>query len=65
MKLSVNFVDQGRYWKAGEEIPDDKVPAMIRKYEVRDDDSGARPAPKPSPLANSKSPGKARKPSKG
>ena len=61
MKLSVNFVDRGCYWKAGEEIPDDKVPAMmIRKYAVRDD------APKPSPpLASPKPPSKVRKPSKG
>jgi hypothetical protein len=32
VKLSVNFVDRGRYWKAGESISDERVTAMIRKY---------------------------------
>jgi hypothetical protein len=34
MKLSVNLVGRGRYWKAGEEIPDEEVPATIRRYAV-------------------------------
>ena len=50
----------GRYWQAGQEIPDEQVPDIIRnKYASRDDDAGA-----PSPLASSQHPGKARKPSK-
>ena len=34
MKLSVNLVGQGRYWKAGEEIPGEEVPDHLRRYAV-------------------------------
>ena len=34
MKLRVNYLSRGRYWTAGEEIPDEDVPPNIRKYAV-------------------------------
>jgi hypothetical protein len=51
MKLSVNLVGRGRYWKAGEEIPDDEVPATIRKYAVTvTGDDGVTESPAPDAL---------------
>lgn len=41
MKLRVNFVGSGRYWKAGEEIPEEDVPARIAKYAVSEDGDAA------------------------
>ena len=38
MKLSVSLLGRGRYWRAGEEIPDAEVPAHIAlKYAVAAD----------------------------
>ena len=37
MKLRVHFLSRGRYWKAGEEIPDEDVPPNVRKYAVSED----------------------------
>ena len=37
MKLSVHFIAGRRYWKAGEGIPDDQVPARIAEYAVSED----------------------------
>jgi hypothetical protein len=54
VKLSVNVITAGRYYRSGEEVPDQEVSDAMRKYVVRDDDG----VPKPSPLASSKSPGK-------
>jgi hypothetical protein len=57
VKLSVNFVGLGRYWKAGEEIPDEDVPPRIAKYAVTvtgDDgvtETPAPDAPEPAPPA--------------
>jgi hypothetical protein len=69
MKLLVNLLAHGRYWKAGEEIPDSEVPAMLRKarYVMADPDPNADP----QPIAPQRAPShpqrenKARKPSKG
>jgi hypothetical protein len=61
MKLPVALIAHSRYWRAGEEVPDDQVPEIIRnKYVMR----ASRDDGKPSPLASSKHAGKARKPSK-
>ena len=43
MKLRVHFLSRGRYWKAGEEIPDEEVPPNVRKYSTH----SAEPVPKP------------------
>jgi hypothetical protein len=54
VKLSVNFVGLGRYWKAGEEIPDEDVPPRIAKYAVTvtgDDGVTESPALEPAPPA--------------
>jgi hypothetical protein len=54
VKLSVNFVGLGRYWKAGEEIPDEDVPLRIAKYAVTvtgDDSAGESSALEPAPPA--------------
>ncbi len=41
MRLRVHTILSGRYWKAGEEIPDEDVPPNIRKYAL----SSAEPVP--------------------
>ena len=41
MKLRVHFLSRGRYWKAGEDIPDEDVPPNVRKYAV----DSAEPVP--------------------
>lgn len=41
MKLRVHFLSRGRYWKAGEEIPDEDVPPNVRKYAI----PSAKPVP--------------------
>jgi hypothetical protein len=51
LKLSVNFVGLGRYWKAGEEIPDEDVPPKIAKYAVTvTGDDGVTESPAPDAL---------------
>jgi hypothetical protein len=42
VKLRVNYLSRGRYWHAGEEIPDEDVPPNIRKYALSPDE----PVPK-------------------
>ena len=42
MRLRVHTILSGRYWKAGEEIPDEDVPPNIRKYAL----SSAEPVPR-------------------
>ena len=34
MKLSVNYIGQGCFYRAGEEIDESEVPLAIRKYAV-------------------------------
>jgi hypothetical protein len=34
VKLSVHLVAGGKYWSAGEEVPDEIVPACARKWAV-------------------------------
>jgi hypothetical protein len=36
MRLSANVITKGRYYKAGEEIPDDLLSDALRKYAVDD-----------------------------
>ena len=43
MRLSVNFIGQGRYWRAGEEI--EEVPVHLRRYEVAINEEKQEPAP--------------------
>jgi hypothetical protein len=38
MKLIYNAITKGRYFKAGEDIPDNLLSDALRKYEVRNDD---------------------------
>ena len=38
MRLSVNLVTGGRYFKAGENVPDDQVPPSLAKYALSDTD---------------------------
>jgi hypothetical protein len=52
LKLSVHTIVAGRYYKAGEEVPDNQVSPTIAKYAVPDD-AGAQ-SPKPSPLCDAK-----------
>jgi hypothetical protein len=40
VKLRVNYLSRGRYWTAGEEIPDEEVPPNIRKYAVTVSEDG-------------------------
>jgi hypothetical protein len=42
VRLSVSLINNGRYWKAGEEIPDEDVPPRIAKYAVNE---GEEPSP--------------------
>jgi hypothetical protein len=54
VRLSVNVItgSPSRYYRAGEEIPDDaQIPETLRKFELRDDAEGG--ARKPSTLARS------------
>jgi hypothetical protein len=62
LKLSVHTIVAGRYYKAGEEVPDNQVSPTIAKYAVPDDADAQ--SPKPSPLTSSKPPARARKPAK-
>ena len=41
VKLSVNYIAHGQYYRAGEDIPDDEVPARIRKWAVKEDVASA------------------------
>jgi hypothetical protein len=41
VKLRVHFLSRGRYWKVGEDIPDEDVPPNVRKYAV----DSAEPVP--------------------
>jgi hypothetical protein len=61
LKLSVNFVGLGRYWKAGEEIPDEDVPPKIAKYAVTVTGDDGVTAVEPPPSAPRKRQLKARK----
>jgi hypothetical protein len=36
VKLSVSLITKDRYWKAGEEIPDDRVPIAVAKHYATD-----------------------------
>ena len=71
MKLSVNVITGGRYYKAFEDdVPNDPLSDSMRKFAIADPpfaraDDAVAPTPKPSPLASSKRATKARKPSKG
>ncbi len=35
MKLSVNVISKGKYWKAGDEIPDEELSPNLLKYVAR------------------------------
>jgi hypothetical protein len=35
MKLSVNVISKGKYWRAGEDIPDEELSPNILQYVVR------------------------------
>ncbi len=51
MRLSVHFVGSGRFYRAFEEVPDDEVPATIRKYAVTvTGDDGVTESPAPDAL---------------
>jgi hypothetical protein len=69
MKLSVNVITGGRYFRAfGDDVPDSEVPVNLRKYAVSDDvnaRSDDRVKSVVRPLAGPKRPGKPRKGSKG
>ena len=43
-KLSVSLVAHGCYWRAGEDVPPEELPAFALKYVVPDGES-----PKPAP----------------
>jgi hypothetical protein len=60
VKLKVNFLAGGKYYRAGEEVPDEVVPPNFRKRYVMSDDEPSRP-PIAKPKRNSWG---ARKPSK-
>jgi hypothetical protein len=51
VKLSVNVITAGRYYRSGEEVPDQEVSDAMRKYVVRDDDGVPKPSPLPAPRA--------------
>ena len=40
MKLSVNVITKGRYFKAGEDVPDDLISDAMRKYAVTVSEDG-------------------------
>jgi hypothetical protein len=65
MKLSVNYVGQGCFYRAGEEIDESEVPLAIRKYAVTvsgDDGVTESPIPDaPEPAVPAKRHVKARK----
>ncbi len=67
MRLSVNVITGGRYYRAFEDdVPINQLSDTMRKFAIADPPvDAAVPTPKPSPLASSEPPGKARKPSKG
>ena len=39
MKLSVNLIGEGRYFRAGENVPDDQVSPAIARFAVTETDS--------------------------
>ena len=54
MKLKVNFIGERRYWRAGEEIPDEEVPTILRWYAVTGDHDGALESLAPEPALRTK-----------
>ena len=49
MRLSVNLIGGGRYWLAGEDVPDEDVPVHLHRYaEVKEAGQGDVPKPAPS-----------------
>jgi hypothetical protein len=45
MRLTYNVIINGRYFKAGEDIPDDLISDAVRKYAVTDADDDEMSAP--------------------
>ncbi len=54
MRLSVNVItgSPSRYYKAGEEIPDEQVPAILRKAKYMLADPDPQPPPISPPLTH-------------
>ena len=48
-KLSVSLVAHGCYWRAGEDVPPEELPAFALKYVVPADDSDSSKSPQPAP----------------
>ena len=47
MKLSVSLISKGRYYLAGEEVPDDLLPPKFVKYAATTDSDDKAQTPKP------------------
>ena len=47
--LSVSLVAHGCYWRAGEDVPPEELPAFALKYVVPADDSDSSKSPQPAP----------------
>jgi hypothetical protein len=39
MRLSVNFISGGKYWKVGDDIPDELVPEPVRRYAATEEEA--------------------------
>ena len=46
MRLSANVITKGRYYRAGEDVPDDLLTDALKKYEVTDEDPEESVTPK-------------------
>jgi len=49
VKLSVNLIAGGRYWKAGDDIPDHEIPAFAQRFVIPENGDAASVTPKPPP----------------